>query len=110
MPLITVRYIFPKNKKHPISEKEYNWVISENGARIIKNLQKDGPVIIPICTSLPHQKPKIIRGYVTKLTNDYLSDCVKHKSIITKYNNKPFEDTRARLAGENELKIINQYK
>lgn len=110
MPLITVRYIFPKNKKHPISEKEYNWVISENGARIIKNLLEEGPVIIPICTSLPHGKPKILRGYVTKLNEDHLSDCIKHKSITTNYNNKPFEDTHARLAGENELKVINQYK
>ena len=110
MPLITVKYIFPKNKKHPISQKEYKWIISENGARIVKHLLLEGPVIIPICTSLPHGEPKILRGYVIKLDEDYLSDCIKHKSIVTTYHNRPFEDTRARSASENELKIINQYK
>lgn len=72
-------------------------------------MQKQGPVILPIATSISDDvKLSIVRGYVVKTEDEEPKDIVTYKTVARPYNHASFTDGRSRLADKYEKQAIEK--
>ena len=75
----------------------------------IEELQKQGPVILPIATSISDDvKLSIVRGYIVKTEDEEPKDIVTYKTVARQYNHASFTDGRSRLADKYEKQAIEK--
>lgn len=109
MSRIIVRYLNGYKNHIYVCKKEYTWIISEAGRKKIEELQKQGPVILPIATSISDDvKLSIVRGYIVKTEDEEPKDIVTYKTVARQYNHASFTDGRSRLADKYEKQAIEK--
>lgn len=111
MPRVIVRYLTGYKHHIHVCKKEYIWIISKAGRKKIEDLQKQGPVILPIATSISDNgKLAIVRGYVVKIEDEEPKDIATYKTVARSYNHDSFTftDERSRLADKYEKQAIEK--
>lgn len=109
MSRVIIRYLNGYKNHIYVCKKEYTWIISEAGRKKIEKLQKQGPVILPVATSISEDvKLSIVRGYVVKTEDEEPKDIVTYKTVARPYKHDLFTDGHSRLADKYEKKAIEK--